>query len=246
LTDIPFMSQLLVSVRNADEAALACQAGADLIDVKEPARGSLGFAGSEVIAKVLDRIHGAKPVSAALGEWLDETPAPKDQRLAFTKRGLAGAGRGGRWRDALERELASGQRPQPVVVAYADWQCAQAPPLEEVVRFACARRGNVLLIDTHCKEISKSNGRCRPTLLDWLSADWLLETCQRCREAGVRIALAGSLGLAEIAQLRSAAPDWFAVRGAVCSARDRHAELAPGRIRALVEFLKVPACRHAS
>jgi uncharacterized protein (UPF0264 family) len=246
MTDNPFMSQLLVSVRNASEALLAHQAGADLIDVKEPARGSLGFAGSEIIVQVLDRLNGVKPVSAALGEWLEETPSPVDPRLAYTKRGLAGADGNHRWRHALGQELASANGPKPVIVAYADWQCAQAPPIEEVVHFACSRRGNVLLIDTHCKEPSTSSGRKRPTLLDWLSSGWLAETCQRCREFGVRIALAGSLGFEEIALLRSAAPDWFAVRGAVCAARDRLAELSPERIQALIGLLKDQASKNES
>ncbi len=38
------MTRLLVSVRSAAEAEIALSAGADLIDVKEPSRGSLGAA----------------------------------------------------------------------------------------------------------------------------------------------------------------------------------------------------------
>ena len=37
-------SRLLVSVRSAAEAEIALHGGADLIDVKEPTRGSLGRA----------------------------------------------------------------------------------------------------------------------------------------------------------------------------------------------------------
>ena len=40
---------LLVSVRSAEEAITAVKAGADLIDVKEPARGPLGMAEAEVV-----------------------------------------------------------------------------------------------------------------------------------------------------------------------------------------------------
>src|SRR3954451_22237023 len=60
---------LLVSVRGADEVPAALEGGADLIDVKEPARGPLGMAEAEVVAAVLDRVDARVPVSAALGEW---------------------------------------------------------------------------------------------------------------------------------------------------------------------------------
>ena len=71
--------RLLVSVRNAKEALMAVRGGADIIDVKEPSKGSLGRASLEnllAIADVLrqqlqhsDRV-GTEPVplSVALGE----------------------------------------------------------------------------------------------------------------------------------------------------------------------------------
>ena len=60
---------LLVSVRSADEVAAALEGGADIIDVKEPAKGPLGMAEAEVVAAVVDRVKGKVPVSAAMGEW---------------------------------------------------------------------------------------------------------------------------------------------------------------------------------
>ena len=149
---------LLVSVRSAVEAAAALAGGAGIIDVKEPERGSLGRADDEVVSEVLNVVANRRPVSAALGELSEGLPPHRDPRLAFVKWGLAGCARdalnGERssWHHALETELASSVNPQTVIVAYADWECSQAPPLCEVVEFACRRPGNVLLIDTHCKE----------------------------------------------------------------------------------------------
>ena len=71
--------RLLVSVRNADEALMAARGGADIIDVKEPSKGSLGRASLEnvlAIADVLkqqqqhaDRVRTEPvPLSVALGE----------------------------------------------------------------------------------------------------------------------------------------------------------------------------------
>ena len=79
-----------------------------------------------------------------------------------------------------------------MVVAYADAAKAGVPPVEEVAAFAREKPGRVLLIDTFAK------GPPRRTLLDWMSVRQVTALCQRCREAGVRVALAGSLGEAEI------------------------------------------------
>ena len=65
------MTRLLVSVRSADEARTALAAGVDLIDVKEPARGSLGAASPGVVADVVGAVAGRVPVSAALGELFE-------------------------------------------------------------------------------------------------------------------------------------------------------------------------------
>src|SRR6202035_1217133 len=90
-------------------------------------------------------------------------------------------------------------------------------------------------IDTFAK------GPPRKTLLDWLSADQVRGICQRCHAAEVRVALAGSLGEAEILTLMPAEPDWFAVRGAACAGGRRDARVSPGRVRYLKEMLAAHA-----
>src|SRR5690242_18461623 len=62
------LMKLLVSVRSAAEAQAALTGGASLIDVKEPARGSLGRADAATLTDVLRMVAGRRPVSAALGE----------------------------------------------------------------------------------------------------------------------------------------------------------------------------------
>jgi hypothetical protein len=124
-----------------------------------------------------------------------------------------------------------------VVVAYADWECARAPALDEVVEFAWARPGAILLVDTYCKEPGQVHRDRRPTLLDWLPLERILEIGHQCRGAGVRLALAGSLGPDQIAQLRPVRPDWFAVRGAACTGGLRAASVDVAKVRALVSLV---------
>ena len=50
----PGIPRLLVSVRNAEEALMAVRGGADIIDVKEPSKGSLGRASVENLQAIAD------------------------------------------------------------------------------------------------------------------------------------------------------------------------------------------------
>jgi uncharacterized protein (UPF0264 family) len=233
--------QLLVSVRSASEAQIARVWGASLIDVKEPSRGSLGRAGDAVIQSVLNQVGGVCPVSAALGELRDGSPLPWGwEALAYLKWGLAGcAGRD--WKALLARRAErTGSR--AVIVAYADAELTGAPAVEEVLAFACRRpwADPVLLVDTFDK--SPSPLGLKRTLFDWLPLEKLAVICGACREQGVRVALAGSLGLEEVRRLVPLVPDWIAVRGAVCENNDRGQTLSAGGVHALVNLLQATTC----
>jgi uncharacterized protein (UPF0264 family) len=235
------MTRLLVSVRCAAEAEAALAGGAALIDVKEPANGPLGRAADHVIAEVVRAVVGRAPVSAALGELLEdfgeELPAATAD-LAFVKWGLAGCGerpQAAWWWDLAEemdRLVALFPFCRAVAVAYADWPRAKAPRPEQVCTFAGWQPAGALLLDTWGKDGS--------TLLDWMSDAEVTSLCQRCREAGVRVALAGSLGQKEIHVLKPARPDWFAVRSAACAGRDRTAAIDADQVRQLVEMIERP------
>jgi uncharacterized protein (UPF0264 family) len=221
-------SELLVSVRSAAEAEQALEGGADVIDVKEPRLGSLGRADHSVMREVIRRVKGRRPVSAALGElldWKDEATTAPDG-LSYVKWGLAGC-RTREWAAALSRCTLGAH---VVAVAYADWQQAGAPSVDEVCAFACDGGGSqVLLVDTW-------NKHAGTTLLDWLPVEDVTRLCRHCRSVGVRVALAGSLGIAEIRRLQPAAPDWFAVRGAVCEG-GRAGAVRAAKVRELVAVL---------
>ena len=227
--------QLLVSVRSASEAEAALAGGADVIDVKDPSRGALGRADDAVVNSVCGAIAGRRPVSAALGELLDfRGTAPSG--VAYVKCGLAGLANDDSWSRHWSGFREATAPAHAVVVAYADWQCAQAPPLDHVVAFALRQPGSILLVDTCCKDKS-IQGR-RATLFDWLPLPWLTNLIRTVHEAKGRIALAGSLGHGEIEQLRGLEPDWIAVRGAACEASDRGAAIERERVRRIKSLLR--------
>ncbi|HZZ72913.1 MAG TPA: (5-formylfuran-3-yl)methyl phosphate synthase, partial [Pirellulales bacterium] len=217
------MMRLLVSVRNAAEAATAVEAGIDLLDIKEPARGALGRADGNTIAEILGAVGGRVPVSAAAGELRDFLPDPAESRaellgapppafaaeLQFAKFGLSGlASRPdwpARWKAALRIWPPSIGR---VAVVYADWRTCAAPAPLDILAVGAELRCAAVLFDTFDKT--------RGNLLAHLPLAELAELIERARARPCLVALGGSLDRAAIARVAPLAPDVIAVRTAVC------------------------------
>jgi len=232
--------RLLVSVRSADEALSAIHGGADILDVKEPAHGSLGMADIQVISDIAfqmtadgERLAAPPPLSVALGElseWIDEIEFPSlPSEVTFAKLGLSRLKSKGDWRTNWQRvrEKFDEGRIQPlrwVAVAYADAQVAQAPSLDEVLAAAIDTGCAGLLIDTFGKRGS--------TLLDLVAADDLTRAADRCHSAGLFFALAGRLSLTDLQQLSSTNADILAIRSAACIASNRESQIEGSRVAA--------------
>jgi uncharacterized protein (UPF0264 family) len=225
------MTELLVSVRSRDECVTALQTAVGVIDVKEPARGSLGAADMSVIREVVALVAGRRRVSVALGE-LRDFDLPRQAGLPavdYLKLGLAGCADWPAWRTAWHaawQRLPRGSR--RVAVAYADATVARAPHWTEVLEAGRACGCSVLLLDTY----DKSAGG----LLDWLDRAELEQLRQATRQAAMRVALAGSLTRRQVTLLLELAPDFVAVRGAVC-AGGRNARLSATCIEQLLADL---------
>lgn len=223
------MTRLLVSVRDAAEARAALEAGAHLIDVKEPTRGSLGAADAQQIDEVLAAVAGRVPVSAALGELfhVDQVETSNIRSdLRFVKWGLSGAADVADWPNAWSEEI--GKLPpgaSGVAVQYADWRRSRAPSPRELLG-ACRRHGvRTMLVDTHDKALGN-------LLQVWPLAS-LREFVTAARDARMTIVLGGSLTLDRLPEVLALEPDYVAVRGAAC-AGDRTGTIDPQRVRELV------------
>ena len=238
--------RLLVSVRNAAEAQIAVAGGADIIDVKEPQHGSLGFAGTDVLASVIAAVRQQVPVSAALGEcseWLRQQGSEARAAvslpagLRYTKLGLAGLLRQGpqwtqHWRRAREAAQSEHEVPHSVAVAYADSDAAESPPPAEVLQVAADHGCSVFLIDTWQKD-----GR---TTFDCLSVSELSSLQQAARDARLTFALAGRLTTQHLPLIRNIQPDIVGVRGAVCSNGNRTSSLCRERMQTFRAALTGP------
>ena len=228
---------LLVSVRSAAEALIALEAGADVIDVKEPNLGSLGAADFKTLAEIVRVVEGRAPVTAAMGELVDFTAANcADQQIkmippgvSLFKIGLAGCAElpnwQARWRDTIAalREPTS-KSPQPVAVIYADWQAAHAPQPNVVLHAAVQLHCPALLIDIW----DKSAGG----LFDHWPIDDLQTFLNRARSHELITVLAGSLLAESFDKAVQLAPHLVAVRTAACDA-GRNGTISAARVREL-------------
>jgi uncharacterized protein (UPF0264 family) len=229
--------KLLVSVVDVGEAREAAAAGADIVDVKNPAEGSLGAPSPSVIAGVRSAVPTELPVSAAIGDMpnLPGTAALAALGAArsgamFVKVGLWGVST----EDdavALLRAVRDGLADVPgamlVAAAYADGQRAAHPPLapELLPRVARAAGVGVCLIDTAFKD-----GR---GLLDWLSPDALASLVADAHAADLQVALAGALRADDLPVVRDTKADIAGVRSAACRDGRRSGRLDAARVRAL-------------
>ena len=225
--------RILISVRDVQEAIAAAEGGAEIIDIKEPTKGSLGAATPTVWAEIAARIGGSHPWSIAMGELGHCSQQPKSLGLtpAFAKIGLAHQAESEHWRhvwaDWRNKLPAS---TAPVAVAYADQNAARCPAVEEIVVAGASIGCRVLLIDT----FYKNNGG----LLDYAGVDKLAAWCCLARQHAMRIALAGSLSITDIPAMLSLRPDWLAVRGAVCIG-NRNSSVSCDRVRDFVDAVRL-------
>lgn len=227
---------LLVSVRSAQEARAAIEGGCAVLDVKEPAHGPLGMAGPSVIREAVEcgRAAGVA-TSMALGEvvdWTNGAAANWDgPSVDFAKLGLSAMRQHVDWTVRWQevRGRLRGVRDW-IAVAYADATRCGAPGVEDVVAAAIGSGCAGVLVDTW----DKSCGR----LVDHLSTKQLESIRSSTRDAGLLLALAGRVSMADLPDVAAIGPDLVAVRSAACSDGRRELAVEADRVRELVACLE--------
>ena len=210
--------KLLISVTSAEEAQAAIQGGADIIDVKNPAEGALGAAAAAALRDVCALLPSERVASAALGE---SNSAPGVLALAaygaatfgvhYVKVGLRGVDPAEAI--ALLQLIQSSLRlANPdcalIAVGYADATEIETLSWRLLPKVAHVARIKGCMIDTTLKDGRRLFDHCDESGL----ACWV----DRCHEAGLLCALAGSLSQADLPALRRLHPDVVGFRGAAC------------------------------
>jgi hypothetical protein len=227
--------KLLVSVVDAAEARLAVAGGVDVVDVKNPAEGSLGAPSPATIAAVRSEVPAELPVSVALGDFpaLPGTAAlaavgAARSGAAYVKVGLFGTSTEA---EAVAVLRAAREGGVPVIAgAYADAERVDSRPLGPRSLVAAAQRAGVTgcLLDTAVKD-----GR---GLFEWLDPDAVAALVAEAHAAGLEIALAGALRAEDLPAIRDSGADIAGVRSAACQDGRRTAPIDPARIARLREL----------
>jgi dihydroneopterin aldolase len=214
---------MLASVRSASEARIVLDGGADLIDLKEPARGALGAVAAERAREILGAVGGAALTSATIGD-LPACPTRIERAVAvtgtsgvdFVKVGLfPGEGQ----RDCvrvLGRHCRRGTA--IVVVLFADLQ-SDWTLLPLVARSGCSG----IMLDT----ARKGDGR----LTCFLESQRIAGFIDESRNLGLLTGVAGSLQSSDIETLLALDPDFLGFRGALCSGGERVGAIDPAAVR---------------
>jgi dihydroneopterin aldolase len=222
------MTLFLASVRDASEAELALQAGADLIDLKDPSQGALGALANDIVAACVKAVAGRAPMSATIGDLPMQPARLRDAVLSmaetgvdYVKLGLFPDGDAQACLGALEEDA---QRVRLVLVAFADAMPAFDPAA------AAARIGaHGVMLDT----MRKDGG----SLLDHADHATLAGLVAAAKAEHLTVGLAGSLRACHVPDLLKLDPDLLGFRGALCCEGMRGRALdaaACAAIRALI------------
>ncbi|HUR93838.1 MAG TPA: (5-formylfuran-3-yl)methyl phosphate synthase [Gemmatimonadales bacterium] len=242
--------RLLVSVRSAAEAMTALEGGAEIVDAKEPSRGSLGAVSLPVLQEIDHAVPADLPLSVALAD--PATPraaadaveavarAVRSRDELYVKLGLAGV----RQAEAAEALLAATVgaaarlhvRASVIAVAYADYAAAGAPSPAVMSGLAAHTGARGVLIDT----FSKGGADLFAHLAEAELRSWV----ERAGGAGLLVALAGSLSVGGVRRAARLPADIIGVRGAAC-AGGREGRVDASRVRQLRASLEPTISAHA-
>jgi dihydroneopterin aldolase len=222
------MTKMLASVTGVEEAKIALGAGADIIDLKNPAAGALGAVAIATIGRTVDFVAGRAPVSAVCGDlpMQPETVRAKAEEIAacgvdYVKVGFFPSPEASACAKALS-PIAG--RTKLVAVLFAD----QTPDFDLLTSFA-GHGFHAAMVDT----AQKGKGR----LLDYLPPERIPGFVSRCKSLGLMVGLSGSLEAPDVPRLLPFTPDFLGFRGALCEGSQRASGLnaeAVARIRSLI------------
>lgn len=224
---------LVLTVRDAAEVDVAMAAGPNILDIKDPAAGSLGRPQANTVRQIIRRVGGRIPLSVADGElaWgptldFDELPP----LLRYAKIGLsdcqdvpAWKSQWRTWKQSLATAIV------PVAVVYADWIAARTPAPHEIIHTASQLGFGGLLVDT-CR---KSQG----PLFAVVDVEEIKSWMRAADRLGLWTALAGSLTSCTIPEALALRPRFVAIRSAAC-AGGRAGNLDFDRSRAIAEQIR--------
>jgi uncharacterized protein (UPF0264 family) len=240
--------KLLVSPRDEVEALEVVAGGADIVDVKNPAEGSLGANLPWVIRRIKKTVPTGIEISVAIG---DVPNLPGTVSLAalgaatlganYVKVGLSGPrtiDEADHLMECVVRTVKDFDSGIKVVAAgYADWERAGTINPALMPDIAERSKSSVAMIDTKVKDGKR--------LFDFLPQEELKDFVERCHGLGLLAALAGSLQKEDVPVLARLGADIIGVRTAVCEGKNRiSGHITRSRVRELANLVRENSIVH--
>ena len=232
------MMRLMISVVSAAEARAAMAGGAEILDVKNPAEGSLGAQSPSVIREIKSLVSEGVELSAAIGDMpnLPGTAALAALGAAtcgadYIKVGLHGP-RTTSEAIALLREVRQAVlefKTSVIAAGYADFVRAGTLNPMNLPAIAASVGVRGFLLDTAIKD--------GQSLLAFMDLPTLRLLVEQAHTAGLLIGLAGALRAQDLPRLRDTGADIIGLRSAVCLHHNRNEPLDPGLVRQLHHIL---------
>lgn len=218
------MTKFLVSPRNVEEARIASRAGVDIVDVKNPAEGSLGANFPWIISQIREVVPDDIPLSAAIGDFPDLPGSASLAALGALEagadiikvglKGSEGPEEATRLMKSVSKSIQENSGSAEVVAcAYGDYERAGTVDPNKLPEVGEEAGVDYVMVDTAVKD-----GR---PVTDFLSLGDLRRFTEDAHSLGLKVAHAGSLGPEEMSDLLPLEPDVIGVRGAVCEKGDR-------------------------
>lgn len=227
-------TQLLISVTTIEEAQIALENGADIIDLKEPSLGALGalpFATIQtIVAYVKNMVDGEiKLTSATIGDlpMVPELLFAQVDKLATTgvdiiKIGFFESNDYKPCLDKLKLLIQSGINLMAVFFAENTYPDGLIADIKQAGFMG-------VMLDT-----ANKNGL---TLLDYYSDYQRMEFAKTVLGNNLKFGLAGSLTRQHITKIKELNPSYIGFRGGVCDDHQRKLALDPKKIKEVRELV---------
>jgi len=211
------MTRMLASVKDRAEADVVLRLGADVIDLKDAAKGAMAAVDLATAEAVVAQVGGRRETSVTLGDPPYEPSALLETARAFAaaKVDYLKAAVEARMLEQCGAALADSAGAAHLIgVIFAD----EAPDFQLLPKLKTQGFKGAML-DTRRK--------CEGRLLDLVDVSTLERFCSLCRAEGLMSGLAGSLEAPDVPRLLLVRPDVLGFRGALCRNHDRGAGVDP-------------------
>jgi (5-formylfuran-3-yl)methyl phosphate synthase len=221
------MTRMLASVADEAEASIVLPLGADIIDLKDAARGPLSAVTLETARRAITAVARRRETSATLGDppYQEEALVARARALAtigvdYVKLAVNGS--------TLER-LGDCLRRLAADVALVGMIFADETPDFALLPKLASLGFKGAMLDT----MDKTRGR----LLTHLDVARLDDFCSQCRAAGLTSGLAGSLEAPDVPRLLLVHPDVLGFRGALCHGHARGSAIDPKAVALIRDLI---------